>query len=74
MHSQTQMITWKIVAFKGFPINRATIKSKKTDQAVISDKDGQFTIKCNKKDALNTAAAGFYGQTVKIKMTRYLLI
>jgi hypothetical protein len=73
-HSQTQEINGNIITFKGYPLNKVEVSSKKSKKIVLSDSLGNFSIECSKKDVLRFTAAGFEELIVKIKKQEVLEI
>lgn len=67
LYSQTTTVKGRVVAFRGFALNKVLIKASKSKQEVLSDSTGHFTIECKKKDNLKFKAEGFYTQVVRVK-------
>lgn len=72
---QEKMIRGVVTTFDSIPLIGATIKVKSTQQEVLSDTMGLFTVWCNPDDRLRVSANGFVGQRVKLNSTtKYALV
>lgn len=72
---QDKIIHGIVTTFDSIPINGATVKVVSSNEVVLSDSLGSFSITCLDKDKLKVIANGFKNQTVKIKSkNRYAII
>ncbi|WP_046757240.1 carboxypeptidase-like regulatory domain-containing protein [Kordia jejudonensis] len=70
LHKQKESITVSgiITDDTGFPLPGATIKIKGTQQGIITDFDGNYTLNVNKNDVLIVSYVGYI--TAEIKVTK----
>jgi len=65
--AQERIITGKVTAFQTVPLNNIKVLAKKTKNETLTDKNGNFIIKCNEDDQLTFSSVGFQNQKLKIK-------
>ncbi|NQU52354.1 MAG: TonB-dependent receptor plug domain-containing protein [Bacteroidetes bacterium] len=66
IRAQERVIHGIITTFDSIPLIGAKVKVLSTDQTVLSDTLGNFSVGCNNKDKLKVSAMGFYDQKVKL--------
>ena len=66
LFAQDKVVYGVINAFDSIPLPDARIYVKSTKETYYSDKEGNFTAICNKKDKLNISATGFQKQKVRV--------
>ena len=72
---QERRIEGAVTTFDSIPLIGATIKVKSTQQEVLSDTLGLFTVLCNPEDRLHVTANGFISQRVKVDgVTKNVLV
>lgn len=68
LQAQTHSLKGKVIAFKKYPVNNVEISASKSKKKTLTDFQGNFTIEVkSKKDILKFKAAGFVGQSIRIK-------
>lgn len=67
INAQEKILRGTITTFDSIPVNGANIKVQSSNQIVLSDSLGNFSVDCNQKDKLIVTAKGFY--TAKVKLT-----
>jgi TonB-dependent SusC/RagA subfamily outer membrane receptor len=74
IYAQERNIQGKVSTFENISVAKASIKVKSTNQVVLSDSAGLFSVQCNKKDKLKIYAHGFYNVNVKVSQnTKFVL-
>ncbi len=65
--SQERTITGKVRTFNILPVNLAEIMVLSSNEVVLTNTAGEFTIKCMPKDKIKVTARGFKTKKVKLK-------
>ncbi len=65
-HGQTNPVTGKVFAFKDTPVANIRITAKKSKQSALTDEEGNFNIKIDKKDKLIFEGEGFRKEVKKV--------
>lgn len=66
LSAQERIIHGVITTFDSIPLIGASVEVLSTNQKVLTDTLGNFSVGCNKKDKLKVSAMGFYNQKVKL--------
>jgi TonB-dependent SusC/RagA subfamily outer membrane receptor len=67
LFGQEKIVHGSVTTFDSIPLIGASIKVKSSDELVLTDTLGMFTVSCLQKDKLKVSARGFSNQNVKIK-------
>lgn len=64
--AQDRIVNGVVTSFESIPLLGANIKAKSTNDSVLSDSSGKFTLTCSAEDIIMVSARGFYKQKVKV--------
>ncbi len=65
--AQDRVLYGMVTTFDSIPLIDVNIKVQSTNQTVLSDSLGKFSVMCNNEDKLKVTANGFYTQNVKLE-------
>lgn len=66
-YGQQRVIHGRVTTFESVPLKDVSIVVKGTNQEVLTDSLGNFSVSCNQKDQLKVFAHGFFKQKIKLK-------
>ena len=66
LNAQERVVKGKITTLDSIPLMSVKIEVASTNQIVLSDSLGNFSVSCNNKDKLKVTAKGFYCQRIKL--------
>ncbi len=66
LNAQERVVKGKITTLDSIPLMSVKIEVASTNQIVLSDSLGNFSVNCNNKDKLKVTAKGFYCQRIKL--------
>ncbi len=66
LNAQERVVNGIITTMDSIPLMFVKIEVASTNQIVLSDSSGNFSISCNNKDKLKVTAKGFYCQRIKL--------
>jgi len=72
--AQNKFVHGKVTTFDSIPLINASIKVKSTNQVVLSDTNGYFSLRCNTPEKFIVSANGFITKRFKLKKETKLVL